>query len=268
MNIQIETVRTERFSMDWFRFGQGKKTLVILPGLSVGSVMQYAQTIARSYRLLKDEFTVYLFDRRKELPETYSVEEMARDTAEAVRTLGLERISLFGASQGGMMAMCIAAEHPEMVDRLALGSTAARVPEERYQTVCGWVELAKAGNAENLYMAFGEAIYPPAVFEKVRGLLAETAKGITEEDLARFVILAEGVKGFDITDRLERIACPVLVIGSRDDRVLGPESSGEIAERLKGITECELYMYDGYGHAAYDLAPDYKERLYRFLRME
>ena len=40
--IEIETVRTESFSMDYFRFGHGKETLVILPGLSVQSVMAFA----------------------------------------------------------------------------------------------------------------------------------------------------------------------------------------------------------------------------------
>ena len=103
------------------------------------------------------------------------------------------------------------------------------------------------------------------VFEQARELLAESAKSVTEEDLARFVVLAEGIKGFDFTGELRQIACPVLIIGSADDRVLGADSSEEIAEQLKDRPDCELYLYDGYGHAAYDLAPDYKERLLRFL---
>ena len=32
MGIKIETVKTEDFSMDFFRFGEGERTLVILPG--------------------------------------------------------------------------------------------------------------------------------------------------------------------------------------------------------------------------------------------
>ena len=34
----IETIEAETFSMDYIRFGQGSKILVILPGLSVQSV--------------------------------------------------------------------------------------------------------------------------------------------------------------------------------------------------------------------------------------
>ena len=46
MGIPIETVHAEGFAMDFFRFGHGEKTLVILPGLSVDSVMKYADAVA------------------------------------------------------------------------------------------------------------------------------------------------------------------------------------------------------------------------------
>lgn len=268
MMIQIETVRTDGFSMDYFRFGHGGRMLVILPGLSVDSVMKYADAVADAYSLLADDFTIYVFDRRKELPEDYPVAEMAKDTAAAIRALGLERICLFGASQGGMIAMTMAIDDPELVSRLILGSTAACVEPERYQVIDRWVRLAGEGNAEDLCLALGEAIYPEAVFDRFRDLLKDNAKDVAEEDLARFVILAKGIEGFDVTNRLKEIVCPVLVIGSADDQVLGADSSEIIAEQLKDRPDCEWYMYDGYGHAAYDLAPDYKQRMQRFLCRE
>ena len=268
MKNQIETVETDGFSMDYFRFGHGKRTLVILPGLSVGSVMNYADAVEEAYRPLADEFTIYVFDRRKELPAAYSVYEMAEDTAAAIRAIGFRQVCLFGASQGGMIAMIIAAREPELVSRLVLGSTSARITDGQYRTVSSWVQLAKAGDAKGLFLAFGEAVYPPDVFEQSRDLLAAGAASVTGEDLRRFVILAEGITGFDAADRLRDIACPVLVTGSADDRVLGGDAAGQIAEQLKGRPDCEYRRYDGYGHAAYDTAPDYKENMLRFLTKE
>ena len=256
-NIQIETVRTGEFSMDYFRFGNGKNILVILPGLSVDSVMKYADGVAEAYSVLTEDFTVYLFDRRRELPENYSILDMAEDTILAIRKLGLQDICLFGASQGGMIAMTIAIEEPDLVRKLVLGSTAARVDRKKTGVVENWIRLAGEGKIE-------EAIYPPEVFSSAKEMLIAGAKGITEEDLFRFGILADAVKDFDVTEKLPSISCPVLVLGSKDDRVLGPETSEEIYEYLKERKDCELYMYDGYGHAAYDMAPDYKERLLRF----
>ena len=263
-NRKIETVSVDDFTMDYFRFGSGEKTLVILPGLSVDSVMKYADTIALGYNRFMKDFTVYVFDRRKELPPVYPIHEIARDTAAAIRTLGLDDICLFGASQGGMIAMSIAIEQPDLVSRLILGSTSSKITEEQYRVIDGWIQLAKAGEAEALYLAFGEAVYPQQVFEHSREMLVESAKGVTEEDLSRFVILAESIRGFNVTDQLGKISCPVLVLGSNDDHVLGGEASAQIAEQLKGRPDCELYMYNGFGHAVYDLAPDYKDRMMTF----
>ena len=64
---------------------------------------------------------------------------------------------------------------------------------------------------------------------------------------------------------LKEITCPTLAIGSSDDQVLGADATLQIAERLGARPDFQLHMYDGYGHAAYDTAPDYKERLLRFL---
>lgn len=261
----LGTIQAENFAMDYLRFGNGARNLVIIPGVSVQSVLNYAEAITESYKLLTEDFTVYVLDRRKDMPESYSVYEMARDTAETIKVLKLDRVSLFGASQGGMIAMKIAVDHPELVESMILGSTAARVTEERFAVIDRWIQLAKAGKSEGLYLSFGEAVYPESVFEQSRGMMIEAAKTVTPEDLKRFITVSEGMKGFDVTGDLHKIACPVLVLGANDDRVLGSEASVQIMESLKGRPDCELFVYDGYGHAAYDLAPDYRERMLKFL---
>lgn len=264
-DMTIETVNTGSFSMDYFRFGQGERTFVILPGIGVQSVMLYADSVAGQYRRFGEDHTVYVFDRRKELPETYNARDMAHDTAEVIQILGLEKVELFGASQGGVLALLIAAEHPELVHKLILGSTSAYVDDDHYQIFDKWIGLAEAGNRAELYLSFGEAVYPPKIFEQSRGLLTELSKDVTDEDLARFVIQSKAMRGIDVTGDIRKISCPTLVIGSLDDRVLGGDASIEIARQLQGQQGAVLYMYSGYGHAVYDTAPDYKERLLAFL---
>ena len=46
--------------------------------------------------------------------------------------------------------------------------------------------------------------------------------------------------------------------------VLGPEGTLAIARAFEGRKDFHLHMYDGYGHACFDTAPDYKERLMKF----
>ena len=266
MGIQIKQAETADFSMKYFHFGEGQKTLVILPGLSVQSVMGAADAIADAYRPLNDDFTIYVFDRREELPPVYGIRDMARDTAAAFRSLGLKNVCLFGASQGGMIALVLAAEYPELVGKMVLGSTSAHVQEEQYRVIDKWIRLAKSGDTTALYLSFGEEIYPPAVFEQYRDALTAAAATVTDKDLERFVILAEGAKDFNAVDILDRIECPVLALGAFDDRVLDADATLEIAEKLDEKIDFRLFMYAGYGHAAFDTAPDYRKRILDFFR--
>lgn len=264
VNTKIETIKTDAFTMDFFRFGNGKKTLVIIPGVSLQSVMNFADAITESYKLFENDFTVYVIDRRKNLPASYSVYDMAEDTAKALKMLNLSKACIFGASQGGMIAMKIAIDYPELVGSMILGSTAACVTKTQFNIIENWIQLAKTGDVTALYLSFGEALYTKSVFEQSRNLLIEAAKTVTNEELNRFIIMSEGLKDFDVTQDLNKITCPVLVIGATNDKVLGGEASIQIMEHLKSKPNCELFMYDDYGHAAYDIAPDYRERMLKF----
>jgi pimeloyl-ACP methyl ester carboxylesterase len=262
--MKIEQVRTGEFTMEYFRFGRGEKTLVILPGLSVRSVMGAGDAIAKAYRPLEDAYTIYVFDRRADLPDPYPIREMARDTAKAMKSLGMEKISLFGASQGGMIALVIAIEHPELVRKMALGSTSAHVQEPQYRVLEKWAQLAREKDTVGLYLDFGREIYPPEVFQQYRETLINAAQSVTDEDLERLIIFVEGTKGFNVVDELGRIQCPVLAVGVYEDSVLDSDATMEIAANLDHRADFRLYMYIGYGHAAFDTAPDYRKRLLEF----
>ena len=262
---RIETVTPGGFSMRFFRFGKGTRVLAILPGLSVQSVMGLADAVEESYRLLTDDFTLYVFDRREHVPAAYSMQDMARDTEEVFDALGLKHMSVFGASQGGMLAMQIALDRPDLMDKLMLGSTTAHMTEQRFYLIEKWIALAKEGRAEDLYLSFGQAIYPQDMFDQSRQALMEAAAAVTGEELSRFVILAESMKGFDVRDKLHELDCPVLVIGDDSDEVLGADASLQLADHLGARPGVELSRYSGYGHAVYDTAPDCRERMLRFL---
>ena len=249
--------------MRYFCFGQGEKDLIILPGLSIVSVMESADSIAAAYALFADDYKVWVFDRRKNLPEQYSVRDMAGDTAEAMKELGIKDACIFGASQGGMMGMIIAEEYPELVYKLALGSTVARMPEISPDSVLGrWIHLAEERRIHELNLSFWEMIFSPATFMQYKDTVFAMEKSITESDVKRFIILAKGTEGFDAYDDLNKITCPLLVLGSEQDRVLGIQGMKEIAKE----TGCEIYLYEKYGHAIFDEAPDFKDRLKEFFR--
>lgn len=268
MIINYGTVTTDRFSMDYCCFGRGPRNLVIIPGLNVQSVMPLADAIAEAYGILTEDFRIYVFDRRKDPPKTYRVSDMACDTAEALAFLNIEKTDIFGTSQGGMIAMELATEFQEHVNSVILGSSSACVSDADFEIFDKWISLAKSGDVKKLFLTLMEDIYPKDSFENMRELLLKSAESVTGEDLARFVIMAEGMRGFDVREKLSRVKIPALVIGSTDDRVFSPDSSPKIAACMKNSRDCRLYMYDAFGHIPYDFAPDYKERMLDFLKTQ
>ncbi|MBQ2463119.1 MAG: alpha/beta hydrolase, partial [Clostridia bacterium] len=120
------TVPIGTTQMQYVSFGTGEKTTVVLPGLSDGlaTVGGKALILSMPYRKYLGEYTVYLFSRKNEMPDGYSMEEMADDQAQAMRTLGIDSAYVLGVSQGGMIAQLLAARHPEMVTKLVPAVTA------------------------------------------------------------------------------------------------------------------------------------------------
>ena len=190
--------------------------------------------------------------------------DMARDTADAMKALGLGDVYLFGASQGGMMAMIIAAENPGLVKKLALGSACVSVDGEAFSVIERWIDFARKKDGIGLFLDFGEKLYPSEIFEQYKDALAALGESVTGEECARFIILAEGTRGYSSQALIDSIKCPVLVLSAADDRVLGSRAGEELIAAFSGRPDFSYHVYDGYGHAAFDTATDYKERLKNF----
>ena len=268
MSCLTEKVSTGKYTIPYIKFGSGDKTLVILPGLSVQSVLPMAPAIEKQYNAFCEDYTVYLFERRESMPESYSVYDMAADTATAIKELGLSDICLYGVSQGGMIAILIASEHPRLVKKLALGSSSAYISKEIGIGLNEWYSYAQNGDAEKLCLSFGEKVYSSEIFEQYKKAFVKMAKMVEESDLKRFATLVKGTEDFDARDLMAGIKCPTLAIGDTSDMVLGADSTPQIAELQKNNPCFEMYMYSGYGHAVYDTAEDYVGRLFDFFGKE
>ena len=59
---RTQTLRTDRFEMDYVRFGHGEKTLVMIPGLSLNGVRGSAAMLACLYQIFAKVYTVYLYE--------------------------------------------------------------------------------------------------------------------------------------------------------------------------------------------------------------
>ena len=81
LNWKNGTLKIGSATMDYIRFGNGAKILIMLPGLGDGlrSVKGTALPMALMYREFCKDFTVYAFSRKSPLPEGYTTRDMAKD---------------------------------------------------------------------------------------------------------------------------------------------------------------------------------------------
>lgn len=258
---EVDSVKTEDFEMRFVHFGNRKgHPVVILPGLSIKSVMDSYVAIFRQYTIFADSCDVYLLDRREDVPEGYDMEMMANDTIKVMDTLDIKDAYLMGVSQGGMLAQLIAVKRPDLVEKMVLCSTAAYVSPEEAAVMDNWIRLAKQNKREELVMAFAQAVYSAETLEANRQLFTAMADSITPEELARFVIMAGAAKGFDIREQLSEVSCPVLVIAGDDDRIFTLVKAALLADLWEG----DLYVYENGSHAVYDEKADFPQRIYNY----
>lgn len=250
--------------MHYVSFGWGKRVLILLPGLSDGlmTVKGKALLLAQPYIRFFDQYTVYMFSRKEDLPAGYTIRDMAQDQAAAMHALGMEKASVLGVSQGGMIAQYLAIDHPELVEKLILAVTAPDANDMVKRCVMQWIAYAKQGMHKALMMDTAEKSYSPAYLKNYRKLYPLLGIVGKPQSYNRFLVNAQAILGFDARRELHRIACPTFIIGGEKDQTVGVQASYDLKSQIVGS---ELYIYAGLGHAAYEEAKDFYARVYDFL---
>ncbi len=264
-NAKNGSVKIDNTDMHYVSFGRGSKNLIVLPGLSDGllTVKGKALLLASPYIKFFNDYTVYMFSRKNDMSEGYSIRDMAADQAKALQTLGITKTSVMGVSQGGMIAQFLAIDYPDMVEKLIITVSAPRVNEIIYNAVSSWIEMAKRGDHKNLMIDTAEKGYSEKylkTYRKAYPIMGHIGK---PRNYNRFFVNANAILQFDAYEELDKIVCPTYIIGGDDDKTVGIDASYEMHEKIK---DGELYVYKGLGHAAYEEAKDFYSRVYDFLK--
>jgi len=250
--------------IDYAAFGCGSAPLVILPGLTLRDVRGAGAGLALMYRQFARDYRVYILDKNAVIRDGCTVADLADDAAAAMTALGITDAAVLGVSLGGMIAEELAIRHPTLVKKLVLGVTASRVNDTMRAVIGRWIDLAGRGDFGGIVTDMTQVMYSPAYVRRYRWMFPLFAKLAKPKDEARFLRLAQACLTCDTFGRLGAIACPTLVLGGEDDRIVTGEASREIASALG----CEAHLYAGLGHSAYEEAADFNDRIAQFLREE
>ena len=263
-NAKNGTLKIGDTTMDYIRFGRGKRILVMLPGLGDGlrSMKGTALPVAFMYRIFTKEFMVYAFSRKNVLPVGYTTRDMARDQAEAMERLGISKADIFGVSMGGMIAQHLAIDYPEKVGKLILTVTSSRPNPILTESIEEWVSCAKRGDHTALMDSNVRRIYSEDYYRKNNWMVPIMGKLTKPKSYDRFFVQAGACLTHDAYESLNHIKAPTVVIGGEKDLSLGGDASKEIAAK---IPSAELQMYAQWGHGLYEEAKDFNQVVLDFL---
>jgi pimeloyl-ACP methyl ester carboxylesterase len=241
-------VRNDGASIAYQSFGEGPD-LVLIEGFTTNVEVQWEHpAIARFLRRLGSFCRVVVFDKRGSglserlgPGEAPALEQRADDVRAVMDAAGMDRATVFGSSEGGSLAVLMAASNPDRVSRLVLHGTWARHP---------WVDQPDRAEFGFVERRWGTG----RVFEALAESMARTPAG--RRFLGRFERqaatpgtarrLTELMSAIDVTDVLGSIRVPTLVIHRAHDTYAGLEHAHDLVARIRDARLVELPGRDHY----------------------
>lgn len=187
----------------------------------------------------------------------YSAESLADALAEGITA----PLNLVGWSMGGMVALALAARHPDKVARLVLVGTSPA-----FATRADWphgMALEVLGEfARSLALDYRATLLR---FLALQARGGDAAQWVIAQLRARMraqaepnpEVLATGLellRTVDLRDRVERVRCPTLVMHGAHDTLCAPEAGAWLAEHLPNG---RLALHERASHAPFLSHPDW-----------
>ena len=221
------------------RVGDGPDVLVLHGwGARIEAVMPIIDALARQCTVYAPDLPGF-GDTEPPPKQPWGVADYEIWPRALITALGLCRPSIVGHSRGGTIAIKLAADHPDLVDKLILIDAAGIKPRRtwRYHRRVAAAKFAKHGS--RLLGGPGRR-WRERVIERNASEDYKSA-GEMRPTLVRLV-------NEDITELLPSVrASTLLVWGDRDDAT--PLRDGQAMERL--IPDAGLVVFEGAGHFSY-----------------
>lgn len=233
----------------WQCFGTGKTDLLIIPGFVSNVEMAWEQPqLAHFLACAAREFRVIIFDRRGVGLSDRTVDKpsMASAVADVLAVLdaaGSRRAVVFGASEGGAVAIQLCCDHPQRVAGLCLfaalpkGTASATfnaaLQPRQYDL---WMErlVAEWGTSRSVAAFAPSHATDPTLNDWWARLLRLSSSPGT------IAAILQQLRDVDVTAQLPRIGCPTILLHRRGDRAVRIEASRFMARLIAGATLVEL----------------------------
>ena len=196
-------------------------------------------------------------------PGSYSIPLFARDVAGLIEGLGIAPAHVVGISLGGMIALQLAADRPDLVRSLVVvNSSPDMVVRTWRQRLEVWQRsiIVPLLGMKKMAELLGPRLFPKVEQGDLRELFVQRWQ---ENDPRAYRQTLRAIVGWSVADRLPAIDCPVLVVaGDQDYTPVAYKAS--YVERLP---HAELVvMEDSYHGTPVDQPEAFNEALAAFLQ--
>jgi len=163
----------------------------------------------------------------------YNMSLFASDTAELIKALDIAPSHVVGISMGGMIALQLAVDHPELLRSLvvvnATSEVIARTTKERLaflqrDLIVRLLGMRKMGEV------LGKRLFPEPDQEEIRHTFTERW---AENDPRAYRSSMGAIVGWSVTERLNEITCPTLIISAEYD-YMPLEEKKMLVDGIKG----------------------------------
>lgn len=224
--------------------------LLVIAGLSPVTGVQ-GETLLKGtmapFGRLAAGHRVTVVNRRPNLPPGITFAQIAAEHADAIRDGLGGRADVIGISTGGSIAQQLAADHPDVVDRLVLASTGCRLEGSVKAMQRRVAARIRAGAPRRAMAVMAADLVPPRRGRTLVGLAALLAGPRvleTDHDLDDLATTIEAEDTFDLA-RCPPIRARTLILAGGDDRFYARPLLQETARLIPGS---ELLVLDGRGH--------------------
>ena len=214
---------------------------------------------------LRGSFQIIRFDTRGHGKSAaprgpYTLSFLASDIVTLLDELGVARAHFCGISMGGLIGQYLAVHHPERIASLVLSNTAAKIGNDekwdrRIQLVA---EAGMPAVFEEVLSGWFSApfrdLHPPIVDSLARALKATAPEG--------YIGCCQAIRDADLSQHLERIKAPTLVIAGTEDQATPMASAQFLQQNIRGSQLIPLRC----AHlACAEAAAEFTDQLNRFL---
>jgi pimeloyl-ACP methyl ester carboxylesterase len=214
----------------------------------------------KSIQAYIEDYTVYLVGRKQNLPGNYTFDDMAKDYANMIKREFNRPVIIMGASTGGQIAQFLAANHPDVVQKLIIISASYKVSErgaEIESQVAKYFKQEKYGKA---FAVLLDLIWNSKIKKSIAKFFTRIFGKLVIGKIEYPNDLLTEIRGdieMNFKDRLKDIKAPTLILSGESD-IEYPAYL--VQETAQGIPNANLILYKGFGH---NLALANREQLQR-----